>query len=106
MPGGGRGFSSMDEALRTFMGAFGGVGGDSIFESFFSGGGAGAARMNRQGASKRVNMTLSFEEAASGVDKELCHHQLCGLQDLPGKGVSFREWGQKMHALQWFRAGV
>ena len=46
MPGGGGagGFSSMDEALRTFMGAFGGAGGDSIFESFFGGGGGGHPR--------------------------------------------------------------
>ena len=32
------GFSSMDEALRTFMHAFGGMGGDSIFEGYFGGG--------------------------------------------------------------------
>src|ERR1700733_500755 len=34
----GGGYESMDEALRTFMGAFGGSGADSIFESFFGGG--------------------------------------------------------------------
>ena len=40
--GGGAGFSSMEEALRTFMGAFGGgggpggPGGDAIFDSFFA----------------------------------------------------------------------
>ena len=35
--GGGQGFSSMEEALKTFMGAFGSMGGgsESIFESFF-----------------------------------------------------------------------
>jgi molecular chaperone DnaJ len=39
--GGAQGFSSMDEAMRTFMGAFGGAGGgggDSFFEAFFGGG--------------------------------------------------------------------
>jgi molecular chaperone DnaJ len=71
------GFSSMDEALRTFMGAFGmGGGGESIFEFFGGGGGADfggreGKRGARQGASKRVNITISFEEAAKGVDKEL-----------------------------------
>src|ERR1700722_9737738 len=35
MGGGGGGFSSMDEAMHTFMNAFGGAGADSIFESFF-----------------------------------------------------------------------
>ncbi len=71
------GFASMDEALRTFMGAFGGSGGESIFESFFGGdiggarGGGGGGRGQRQGASKRANITISFEDAAKGVDKEL-----------------------------------
>ena len=72
--GGGQGFASMDEALRTFMGAFGGMGADSIFDSFF-GGGDGFSRaqggVKRQGASKRANITLTFSEAATGVDKEL-----------------------------------
>jgi molecular chaperone DnaJ len=88
MPGGGAGgFSSMDEALRTFMGAFGGAGTDSIFESFFSGGGS-AARMNRQGASKRVNISLSFEEAARGVDKELSINNYATCKDCHGKGAA------------------
>lgn len=76
-PGGAEGFETMEDALRTFMGAFGGAGADSIFDSLFGGGGGnggegpGSMRMHRQGASKRVNITLSFEEAARGVDKEL-----------------------------------
>lgn len=74
---GGAGFSSMEEALRTFMGAFGGGGGGggSIFDSFFGGagfeqaGGPGGG-FARQGASKKINVTVSFQEAATGVDKE------------------------------------
>lgn len=84
------GFASMDEALRTFMGAFGGAGADSIFESFFGGGefgGMGAGpRMHRQGASKRVNITLSFEEAARGVDKELAISNQVSCKECKGKG--------------------
>jgi len=71
---GGEGFESMEEALRTFMGAFGGMGSDNIFDSFFTGGGMGAGpgrAARQQGASKRVNITVSFEEAAKGIDKEL-----------------------------------
>lgn len=64
--GGAGGFSSMEEALRTFMGAFGGSGGSS-FESFFGGDGGFA----QQGASKKTTVTISFEEAAKGVSKEL-----------------------------------
>ncbi len=73
------GFSSMEEALRTFMGAFGGGGAgggggnDSIFDSFFSfGGGAGGGHgFASQGASKKTTITVSFEEACKGVEKEI-----------------------------------
>lgn len=91
MPGGGQGFSSMDEALRTFMGAFGGAGSDSIFESLFGGGGGGghASRMHRQqGASKRVNITISFEEAARGIDKELAITNYVACSACQGKGAT------------------
>lgn len=82
MPGG---FSSMEEALRTFMGAFGGMGGDPIFESYFGGEGGGS-RM-RQGASKRVNITISFLEAAQGVDKELVITNWVNCGTCHGKGT-------------------
>lgn len=88
--GGGGGhhhFTSMDEALRTFMGAFGGMGGESPFESFFGGGHpGGGGRMRRQGASKRVNLTVSFTEAAKGIDKELKITNLVNCADCKGKG--------------------
>jgi molecular chaperone DnaJ len=78
-----QGFSSMEEALRTFMGAFGGQqsGGESIFDSFFSFGGqqGGSAEHATQGASKKVSLTITFEEAAKGVEKELAitNHITC-----------------------------
>lgn len=97
-----QGFSSMEEAMRTFMGAFGGGGGgggESIFEAFFGGGGGdfegghsggfmGSQVQRRQGASKRVNITVSFEEAAKGVDKELSINNLVTCHDCHGKGSS------------------
>ncbi len=93
-PGGGQGFSSMDEALRTFMGAFGmggGGGGETIFD-FFGGGGTEysdrGGRGARQGASKRVNLTISFEEAAKGADKELAISNYVACQVCHGKGSS------------------
>lgn len=82
------GYSSMDEALRTFMDAFGGGGGESIFESFFGGfGGGSQAHSARQGASKRVNLTISFEEAARGVEKELAITNLVACKTCNGKGA-------------------
>lgn len=94
-PGGPQHFSSMEEALRTFMGAFGGgeMGGDASFESYFGGAGesifggrARGDRMHRQGASKRVNLTISFEEAARGVDKELAITNYITCSACQGKG--------------------
>jgi molecular chaperone DnaJ len=88
------GFSSMDEALRTFMGAFGmGGGGESIFEFFGGGGGAEfggreGRRGARQGASKRVNITVSFEEAAKGVDKELAITNYVSCPTCNGRGAN------------------
>src|SRR3990167_8583811 len=58
-PGGG--FSSMEEALRTFMGAFGGgaaAGRGGIFDSFFGGGFEGAEEEGRRGTSKRVSIKI------------------------------------------------
>lgn len=90
--GGAQGFSSMEEALRTFMGAFGGGGGaDSIFENLFGGGfsagGENGMRMARQGASKRANITISFEEAARGIDKELAITNFVQCSDCHGLGA-------------------
>jgi molecular chaperone DnaJ len=84
------GFENMEDALRTFMGAFGGMGGDSVFESFFGGGPQGGFRRNggsmpRPGASKRVSLNISFEEAARGADKELAVTNLVACKTCNGK---------------------
>lgn len=89
---GAHGFTSMDEAMRTFMSAFGG-GGESIFDAFFGGGefgaeGMGGRAQRRQGASKRVNITISFEEAAKGVDKELAITNLAPCNECHGRGAA------------------
>jgi molecular chaperone DnaJ len=89
-PGGPGGFSSMEEALRTFMGAFGGggmgSGGESIFDSLFGFDSEGEAAA-QQGASKKMNLTISFEEAMKGVEKEvlLNNYVHCGTCD--GRGA-------------------
>lgn len=97
----GGGFSSMEDALRTFMGAFGnqgggGGGGDSLFENLFGFGGGGdysdsmggGRTSSRQGASKRVNITVSFDEAAKGVDKELSITNWVSCKTCSGKGAA------------------
>jgi molecular chaperone DnaJ len=79
---GGGGFSSMEEALRTFMGAFGGGGGQSGgFESFFGGGQQGGyEEESRKGTSKKATVKVTFEEAARGTEKELAinNYVACG----------------------------
>lgn len=90
--GGPQGFGSMDDALRTFMDAFGGGGGggESIFETLFGGGmggGRGGPQM-RQGASKKATIRISFEEAAKGVEKELAITQLMACGTCHGSGAA------------------
>lgn len=77
------GFSSMEEALRTFMGAFGGMG-----EDFGHDFGGSMRSQHRQGASKRMNLTISFEEAAKGVDKELAITNYITCKSCNGKGAA------------------
>ena len=86
-PGGMGGFGSMDEALRTFMGAFGGGGLDDMFGSFFGGGHMGGAA-GVQGASKKMVLKLTFEEAATGVEKEVNVTNLAACDDCGGSGAT------------------
>lgn len=72
----GGGFSSMEDALRTFMGAFGGGGGpggggESIFDMFGFGGGGGQSHAPQKGASKKIVLNISFEESILGVRKQV-----------------------------------
>jgi molecular chaperone DnaJ len=74
------GFSSIDEALRTFMNAFGGGGGgETIFESFFGFNADPAESGMQQGTSKKMNLTITFNEAVSGVEKDayLTNYSTC-----------------------------
>ena len=89
--GHGGGFSSMDEALHTFMGAFGGGGGgqESIFDSFFGGGFDGGGQSSaRQGASKKMNISLSFEESIRGVEKEISLNNYAYCSSCDGSGAA------------------
>lgn len=89
--GHGGGFSSMDEALRTFMGAFGSGGGggqESIFNSFFGFDSGNATETSRQGASKRMNLTLSLEDAVRGIEKEVSLTNYAHCDPCNGLGAS------------------
>lgn len=89
MGAGAGGFSNMEDALRTFMGAFGGAGGgESIFDTFFGGGFGGAeAQAAEQGASKKINLTVSFTEAMRGVEKEVAITNFVTCNTCHGSGA-------------------
>lgn len=84
------GYASMEEALRTFMGAFSG---ESVFDSLFGGFGGQerAYAYQQQGASKRVNVSISFEEAAKGTDKELAITSYVLCDTCHGKRTTSKE---------------
>ncbi len=91
-PGGHAGFSSMEEALRTFMNAFGGGGGggggnESIFDSFFGFESEGDSGV-RQGSSKKMNLSISFEEAMKGVEKEVALTNYATCETCDGSGAA------------------
>ena len=92
---GGPGFSSMEEALRTFMGAFGGggagPGGGSIFDSFFGFEGGADSSFARQGASKKIQLTVTFDEAAKGVQKEALITNSANCEKCDGTGAASKD---------------
>jgi molecular chaperone DnaJ len=68
----GGGFSNMEDALRTFMDAFGGgFGGESIFESIFGGGESSGEYGSQpaQGSSLRASISIPFVEARHPLDQ-------------------------------------
>lgn len=91
-PGGAQGFGSMEDALRTFMDAFGGGGGggESIFDALFGGfgGRAEGGSQIRQGASKKATIRISFEEAAKGAEKELAITKYAACASCRGSGAA------------------
>ncbi len=87
---GGQGFGSMEDALHTFMDAFGGGmgGGGGIFDSLFGGGRAAGGGYAQQGASKKVSIHVSFEDAAKGVEKELAITRYGTCDTCNGQGAA------------------
>lgn len=85
MGGGAGGFTSMEEALRTFMGAFGERGSSSIFDSLFGFEGGGETR---QGTSKKISLSVSFEESAKGTEKEVVISNFVLCDKCKGSGAA------------------
>ena len=96
-PGGGAGAGyggfaggiDLEEALRTFMGAFGG--GGSIFDDFFGGGGGRATGTahdaSTRGSDLRFDLEIDFEEAVFGSHRDITIPIMTECQACKGSGA-------------------
>lgn len=90
-PGRGAGFGGfqgidLEEALRTFMGAFGGGGG--IFDDFFGGGRRRGSRPEaNRGSDLRFDLEIDFEEAVFGSRRDLSFGVMDACPDCSGTGA-------------------
>lgn len=89
--GGGFGGIDLEEALRTFMGAFGGAGGGgggSIFDDFFGGGGGARNRdQAARGSDLRVDLEIDFEESVFGSTREIALTLMDECETCRGSGA-------------------
>lgn len=77
---------NLDEALRTFMGAFGGGGrSGSIFDDFF---GTDRSQQGVEGDDLRYDIQITFEEAAFGCDKEIKFDTSATCDECQGEGAA------------------
>ena len=83
--GGGFGGIDLEEALRTFMGAFGG--GGSIFDNFFGGGGEEGRHEAHRGSDLRFDLEIDFEEAVLGSSREVQIPVLEACGECSGSGA-------------------
>lgn len=87
--GGGGGFGiDLEEALRTFMGNFGGAG--SIFDDFFGGGGRGGGARDgaSRGADLRFDLEIDFEESVFGSEREISFPVMDACTECGGTGAA------------------
>lgn len=90
--GGFNGFSGFSGGFNgsnfEFTGGFGGI--NDIFEAFFDGGASGGARTSagpKRGSRITAKVTLSFEEAAKGVTKEIEVERMEKCETCKGTGA-------------------
>ena len=69
----------------NFSGGFGGF--DDIFSSFFGGGRSQSNTGPKRGRNIKTSITLTFEEAAFGVEKEITLNKLDTCKDCSGTGA-------------------
>ena len=79
-------FNDVEDIFEAFGDLFGG----GIFGDLFGGGGRGrgGGRRSRRGADVRCNVTLSLEEAARGVSKDISFRRRVGCETCDGSGAA------------------
>ena len=90
------GHAAFDPAAGAGAGGFGGFGGvgdfGDIFSSFFGGGFGGGSSARRNGPSRGddigARVSVSFEEAAFGVKREISYNRICRCPDCAGSGAA------------------
>lgn len=82
------GYSNINDIFANFGDIFGGFGGGSIFDDFF-GAGSGRRRQEsqRRGTDLRINLKLTLDEIAVGVEKEIRVKKLKRCQKCEGSGA-------------------
>ena len=87
LDGAGQQFNDVEDIFEAFGDLFGGGGG--IFGDLFGGGGRGrGGRRSRRGADIRCNVTLTLEEAARGVEKDISFRRRVPCDGCEGTGAA------------------
>ena len=84
--GGGGGFHDPFDIFREVFGQQGGMGGGSIFEEMFGGGGR-ARGGGQDGADLRYDLEITLEEAARGTEKEISFRKHVTCDRCDGSGA-------------------
>ncbi len=88
--GGSAGGAGVDP-FDLFKDVFGGAGGGgfgSIFEDFFGGSHSSSKDIGARGSDLKVNVTISLEQAASGVEKEIKYNHQSECESCSGSGAA------------------
>jgi len=87
--GGTHGFDNINDIFSQFGDIFGnfGRGGGSIFDDFFGGSGGARREQNNQGSDLKINLSLTLEEIAEGVEKTLKVSKYKVCSKCEGKGA-------------------
>ncbi len=85
--GGFQGYDFSDIMSQFRGGNFGGGGFDDIFDQLFGGGGSRRGTRARRGADLLYEITITLEEAAKGMEKEISLNKLERCADCDGKGA-------------------